>query len=547
VSTLEELPREELVADSGDCDIEELCELAALICDAPVAGAQLPTPDGFAMVAWHGAQPAAGRSLESTPCGEVLATGRALVIDDLLDSARPDGAPWKLGELRAYAGVPIPNEHGRPVGTVCVFDTAVRSFDATQLRGLELLARQVGRAVELARSMREADMATQERASAMAQLDKAEQRFRALVESSPLAIFALDAEAKPVFVSDGCAVLFGTADGYRYDKTGWIPAVHESDRARATGQWATAVSKQESVELRYRIYTREGQIQELFVSAAAMHRPTGEFDGWVGTVTDVTEQVAANRALARTQRASERARGDLEARNAELQALARTKDTFLSAVSHEFRTPLTSITTFLQLLAAEDDLSDTQKQAVAVIARNADRLARLVTDLLNIKDTPGALDTTVEAIDLREVATDAVEAAALRAREAGVELRAEPGEPVPARGDAKRLAQVIDGLLDNALKFTSCGDEIAVTAAATPDGAVIEVADTGVGIETSELERVFDRFYQGAAGRAAGAGSGLGLAIARRLLDAQDALIEARSERGQGTTMRIVMPTVTAS
>jgi PAS domain S-box-containing protein len=547
VSTLEDLPREGLAADCEDCNIDGLCELAALICQAPVAGAQLPTPGGFAMVSWHGAAPPAGHSLELTPCAEVLATGEPLVIEDLRALARPDGAPWELGELRAYAGVPIANGHGRPVGTVCVFDTAVRSFDDTQLRGLELLARQAGGAVELTRSTREADAATQERASAMAQLEEAEQRFRALVESSPLAIFALDAEAKPVFVSDGCAMLFGTADGYRYDKTGWIPAVHESDRSRATAQWATAVSKQESVELQYRIYTRDGQIQELFVSASAMHRPTGEFDGWVGTVTDVTEQLAANRTLARTQRASERARADLEARNAELQALARTKDTFLSAVSHEFRTPLTSITTFLQLLAAEDDLSETQKQAVAVIARNADRLGRLVTDLLNTKETPGALDTTIETIDLREVATDAVEAAALRARNAGVELRAEPGEPVQALGDAKRLAQVIDGLLDNALKFTGSGDEIAVTAEARSEGAVLEVADTGVGIEANELARVFDRFYQGAAGRASGSGSGLGLAIARRLLDAQDALIEARSERGQGTTMRIVMPTGAAS
>jgi signal transduction histidine kinase len=435
VSTLEELPREGHCADCAGGDIDELCELAALICDAPVAGAQLPTPDGFAMVAWHGAPPPAGRSLSSTPCAGVLATGQPLVIEDLSDSTKPDGARWELGELRAYAGVPIANAHGRPVGTVCVFDTAVRGFDGTQLRGLELLARQVGRAVELARSTREADAATRERASAMAQLEEAEQRFRVLAEST----------------------------------------------------------------------------------------------------------------LARTQRASERAQADLEARNAELQALARTKDMLRSAISREFRTPLSSITTFLRLLTAEDDLSETQQQAVAVIARNAERLNRLVVDLLNIEETPSALETTIEAIDLREVATEAVEAAAQRARDAGVELRAEPGEPVPSLGDACRLAQAIDSLLDNALKFTDSDGEITVTATSTPEGAVLEVADTGVGIEASELGRVFDRFYQGAAGRASGTGSGLGLAIAQRLLDAQHALIEARSERGRGTRMRIVMPVRTVA
>jgi signal transduction histidine kinase len=274
-----------------------------------------------------------------------------------------------------------------------------------------------------------------------------------------------------------------------------------------------------------------------------MHPREGEFAGWVGTVSDVTEQMEANRTLARTQRASERARADLEARNAELQSLSRTRDTFLSAVSHEFRTPLTSISTFLQLLAAEDHLSETQRQAVAVIARNTDRLSRLVTDLLNVKETPGAIDVELESIDLREVAADAVAAASLRARDAGVELITEDGPPVPGSCDPKRLAQVIDGLLDNALKFTESGDRITVRAESTADGAVIEITDTGVGIDAQELERVFDRFYQAAAGRASGSGSGLGLAIARRLLDAQGARIEATSERSQGTTMRIVMRT----
>ncbi len=545
--TLEDLTPDQLAADFEDCDVSELCELAARICSTPIAAAHLLGPDGFSRMAWHGAPAPGERASERTPCAEVLATGLPLVIEDLRSSPRPDGKPWDLGELRAYAGVPIVSGGGRALGTVCVFDTLARGFDAAQLRGLELLSRQVARTVELAQSLRETDAAAQERATAVAELDRIEQRFHALVESSPLAVFALDPVAKPVFVSDGCAELFGTADGYRYDKTGWIPAVHEQDRARATLQWARAVSEQSSVELQYRVYNREGDVQELFVSAAAIHRPTGEFDGWVGTVTDVTEQVAANRTLARAQRASERARADLEARNAELQALARTRDAFLSAVSHEFRTPLTSITTFLQLLAAEDELSETQQQAVAVIARNTDRLGRLVTDVLNIKEAPGELDLTEQTVDLRELAAEAVEAAILRANEAGVELHAEDGPPVPATGDPKRIAQVLDGLLDNSLKFTAAGDRIAVRAESEPEGPAIEIADTGVGIDKDELERIFDRFYQGAAGRVSGSGSGLGLAIARRLLDAQGAQIEARSERNEGTTMRILMrPPVSA-
>jgi PAS domain S-box-containing protein len=520
-------------------DVRELCELAALICDAPVAGAQLIGPDGTVYSAWHGATPTA-TPIDDTPCGQVLVSGRAVAIDDLSASTKPDGSRWELGGLRAYAGVPVVLGDERPLGALCVLDSVARRFAPEQLHALDLLARQVARGIQLVRQTRQTERAISERALAIAQLGQVEQRFHALVESSPLAIFALDRTAEPVFVSDGCAILFGTAES-RYEKTGWIGAVHEADRARATAQWARAVSEQVSLDLSYRIYDASGEIRELIVRAAAIRSELDEFDGWVGTINDVTEQAEATRALARARNASERARADVEARNAELQELARTKDTFLAAISHELRTPLTSITTFLELLAAEDDLTEQQQHAVAVIARNAERLERLVSDLLNIKEAPGSTELTIEAIELRELTVDAVAAAALRARESKVELTVEYGPPVWGRGDPKRLAQVVDGLLDNALKFTPAGGKIAVSVDQQRDGAQIEVADSGIGIADDERERVFERFYQGSAGRASGSGSGLGLAIARRLLDAQGARIEARAAPGGGTRMLIAV------
>jgi PAS domain S-box-containing protein len=525
-------------------DVRELCELAALICDAPVAGAQLIGPDGTVYSAWHGVAPTA-TPIDDTPCAQVLASGRSVAIDDLNASAKPDGGPWELGGLRAYAGVPVVLDGERPVGALCVLDSVVRRFEPKQLRALDLLARQVARGIQLIRQTRATERATSERAIAIARLGRIEQRFHALVESSPLAIFALDHDAEPVFVSDGCAILFGTAES-RYEKTGWIPAVHEADRARATAQWAKAVGERTSIDLGYRIYDASGEIRELVVRAAAIRSERGEFDGWVGTVNDVTEQAQATRALGRARNASERARADVEARNAELQQLARTKDTFLAAISHELRTPLTSITTFLELLAAEDDLSEQQQHAVAVIARNAERLERLVTDLLNIKEAPGSVETTIEAVELRELTVEAAAAAALRAADREIELTVDEGPPVWGRGDAKRLAQVIDGLLDNALKFTPAGGRIAVRVDQRRDGAEIEIVDSGVGIAEDERERVFDRFYQGSAGRASGSGSGLGLAIARRLLDAQGARIEARAAPGGGTRMLVVVSSAPA-
>jgi PAS domain S-box-containing protein len=364
------------------------------------------------------------------------------------------------------------------------------------------------------------------------------ERFHALVESSPLAIFALDPSGRPDFVSEGCAVLFG-ATGPDYHADGWIPALHEQDHDRAIREWAEATRDRSSLDTQYRIRDAEGNVRELIVNAAAMHA-AGEFRGWVGTITDVTEQAEINRALAHSRRASEQARIDLESRNQELQALARSRDLVLAAISHEFRTPLTSITTFLQLLDAEDDLSDSQQQAVAVIARNTARLDQLVSDLLSAKQEPAEIEVQLQSVDLHEAASEAVAAAILRAREQAVDLLIEePPAEVLAWADPKRVAQVLDSLLDNALKYTSAGGRIHVRTRLAGNHAEIEVDDSGVGIAVEELGRIFDSFYQGRAGRDSGRGSGLGLSIVERILDAQDASIDVRSRAGEGTTMTI--------
>jgi PAS domain S-box-containing protein len=360
-----------------------LCELAAVLCDAPVAGASLITSDGRRSGGWYGT-PTPTVPVEQTPCAEVMESGSAVVMGDVLGRVRPDGAAWELDGLRAYVGVPIRVSGGRTLGTVCVFDTVPREFTAAQLRGLAIIAAELGGGLEMLVRAREAD---RERLRADAELAESQQRFHALVESSPLAIFAMDAQTRPVFVSDGCAHLFGTARN-RYDQTGWIPAVHEDDRERTTGEWRDAVSSQTSLETQFRIHDPEGSIRQIVSRAVAMHTPTGEFSGWVGTITDVTEQVAVTAELAHARHIAERVSAELEVRNEELQALAHAKDDVLAAVSHELRTPITSITTVLRLLAADDGLSDTQREAVAVITRNVDRLDRLVGDLLAGKDEP---------------------------------------------------------------------------------------------------------------------------------------------------------------
>ena len=228
----------------------------------------------------------------------------------------------------------------------------------------------------------------------------------------------------------------------------------------------------------------------------------------------------------------------------------RMKDEFSALVSHELRTPLTSIIGYLELLRDEaegdgDDPAARQRaQFLAVVDRNARRLLRLVGDLLFVAQVEaGKLSLEEDDVDLETVAKESVEAAAPRAADGGVELTLDR-EPVPVvRGDRERLAQALDNLVSNAIKFTPAGGRVVVRLFQHEDRAVLEVSDTGIGISKPDLERLFQRFFRTQrATSAAIPGFGLGLTIAQAIVHGHDGQISVHSLDGEGTTFRIELP-----
>jgi signal transduction histidine kinase/CHASE3 domain sensor protein len=228
----------------------------------------------------------------------------------------------------------------------------------------------------------------------------------------------------------------------------------------------------------------------------------------------------------------------------------RMKDEFSALVSHELRTPLTSIIGYLELLRSDaeadgDDPAARQRaQFLAVVDRNARRLLRLVGDLLFVAQVEaGSLSLDEGDVDLDAVARESVEAAEPRARAGGVELTLE-SEPVPVvRGDRDRLAQALDNLVSNAIKFTPDGGRVTVRLMRDDDRAVLEVQDTGIGISQPDLERLFQRFFRTQrATSAAIPGVGLGLTIAQAIVHGHDGHISVQSMDGQGTTFRMELP-----
>jgi signal transduction histidine kinase/CHASE3 domain sensor protein len=229
----------------------------------------------------------------------------------------------------------------------------------------------------------------------------------------------------------------------------------------------------------------------------------------------------------------------------------RVKDEFFALVSHELRTPLTSIIGYLELLRDEVTDADRTDPAVAqraqflgIVDRNARRLLRLVGDLLFVAQVEaGELSLEEGEVELDAVARESVEAAGPRAAHGGVELVLEAEPVAVCRGDRDRLAQALDNLVSNAIKFTPGGGRVTVRLARDGDSAVLEVQDTGIGIAQDDLRRLFERFFRTErATSAAIPGVGLGLTIAQAIVHGHEGEISVSSENGGGTTFRIRLP-----
>jgi signal transduction histidine kinase len=225
--------------------------------------------------------------------------------------------------------------------------------------------------------------------------------------------------------------------------------------------------------------------------------------------------------------------------------LARLRDDFVGVVSHELRTPLTSILGYLELVADESGsaLTSKQREYFDVVGRNAHRLLHLVSDLLLVAETQGGVPLDTQIVDLTSLARESVEAARVAAGERDVGLTLVNTRAVSVHGDSIRLAQVVDNLVSNAIKFSPRGGQVTV---ATGDGdahAYVEVRDSGMGIALEDREQIFERFFRTREATAhAVKGVGLGLAIAKSIVDAHGGTISVQSDVGVGTSFRVELP-----
>jgi two-component system phosphate regulon sensor histidine kinase PhoR len=253
------------------------------------------------------------------------------------------------------------------------------------------------------------------------------------------------------------------------------------------------------------------------VSVSPFFTLDGDFDGAVLAYHDVTELMTA----------------------------ARLKDEFVATVSHELRTPLTSIVGYVDVLL--EDVADIPSDArpfLLTVQRNSRRLHRLVDDLLSDALKLGKAELHLGRISLTNVVrTSAVEAEKI-ANLNGLTFAIEAGRSLlEVDGDAERLAQVVDNIFNNAIKFTQRGGHVACSVKKDGDRAVIRISDTGRGIPPEELQDVFVKFFRSPGVQIdAIPGTGIGLAISKAIVEAHGGSIDLNSMVGVGTTFEIRLP-----
>lgn len=278
--------------------------------------------------------------------------------------------------------------------------------------------------------------------------------------------------------------------------------------------------------------------------------PIGDHDDMGQLTMAVNEMVHHLRIILEDERSMrdhiEKSRAKLEEANSKLQELDLMKSEFLNTVSHELRTPLTSIKAFAEILldnVGEDP--ETQTEFLEIINKESDRLTRLVNNLLDLsRIEAGRMKWDREPLDLHEVASTAVTSLRAAAEKKGLNLEVDLEEELPTLGDRDKLIQVVTNLLGNAIKFTSPGGTVKVSASRHDLLTChINIQDSGVGIEPQFHESIFEKFSQVDSSETRDIkGSGLGLPIARSIVEHHGGRIIVTSELGHGSTFTVELP-----
>ncbi len=515
-------------------DVEEFAERFWLLAEHIKEGFVLSTAEGTIFLVNR-------RFLEMTDLTEKQVVGRnarelagAMGIDmiqsQLENRARGISSEYEVsfrvrGEDRrlAFNGTPIFNSQGKITATLATVRDITEQHRLSQrvdryAKGLQQLVEEQ----------------TQK-------LIQSEERFRQLLLSMNEGFLTLDTQNRIQFANAHIAQLLGHAEQELVGQD-VFDLLDANSRAMLLNLLAQGSGLQERSNQRELIFVdASGRPLPALVGVAYVRDEAGEGPVYSLVITGVQE-------LKELQRKLEERAQELERANAELRMHDRAKDSFLSNVSHELKTPLSTIQGYIEMLLSGNlgTVESTQATALKVMVRNAERLSALINEMIEFSRMEiRGVQVNLELRSAKRLVRDAVASAHPQALKKEITLNVECPDNLPhAWFDREKMNQVLAILLNNALKFTDQGGTIDVRAVRLPDETLtISVSDTGIGIESGFQQKIFEKFFQVDSSKTRRyEGTGIGLSIAKSIVAAHGGDLAVTSTPGEGSTFTITLP-----
>jgi PAS domain S-box-containing protein len=377
-------------------------------------------------------------------------------------------------------------------------------------------------------------------------LRDSEERFRALAENIPNLAWMADGSGVIYWYNNRWYEYTGTTEAQMLGK-GWRSVHDPRFLPKVLRKWKRSIKTGQSFEMVFPMRGADGIFRPFLTRAVPLASEKGMITQWVGTSTDISEQLQKERAVARSEEL-EKIADQLAKQQKELLELNQAKDEFISIASHQLRTPATGVKQYLGMLLEgyAEPLADQQRSFMERAYESNERELEIINDLLQVAQVDaGKIHIKKSKTDfvalLRSILDEQSEKFASRNQAVSFDP---PAPKLYAAADRNRMRMVLDNLVDNASKYTLPDKKITIKVSVYRKTKLrIDVCDQGVGIEAKDCAKIFDKFVRvdNPLSTTIG-GSGLGLYLVKRIVDLHDGTIQVSSKPSEGSRFTVLLP-----
>ncbi|MBD1916005.1 MULTISPECIES: ATP-binding protein [Cyanophyceae] len=517
---------------------DDLARLASQICNTPIALVSLVDADRQ----WF--KSSVGLSVPETSrdiafCSHAILQPDLFLVPDASTDQRFSDNPLVTSEphIRFYAGAPLITSEGAAIGTLCVLDQEPRKLSAEQSESLKIISRQVAKQIEQRRDLASLAQISLDIHQVGEKLRLTQERFELAILGSSGGIWDWNMKTKEVFFSPRWKSILGYEDHEIPNHLEeWIQRLHPEDLQRAQNALAAYLKRKiPTYDLEYRLRHKDGTYRWILSRSVALWDDQGKPYRMAGSHIDITDRRQAEEIVEKSLQ-KERELSELKTR-------------FISMASHEFRTPLTSIVLYAELLKNYSHIWD-KKEKDDAFQRIYDAV-QTMTELMDGVLAVGHIEEGKQAfnpalLNFPHLIQDVIEQIKLISQtQCNIFLDASP-ERLNVILDERIIRQVLTNLVFNAVKYSPSEGDIKISCRYQEGTLALQIQDQGIGIPDENQENIFEPFYR-AKNVDCIAGTGLGLAIVKQGVHAHRGTIAVESEIGKGTTFTIALPCDTAN